>query len=50
VVVGHQEGMERGETEKGTAWACALAALLRTIVPREKRDIQGFASPGAMHC
>ena len=27
-----------------------LAALLRTFVPREKRDIQGFASPGAMHC
>ncbi len=27
-----------------------LAALLRTIVPREKRDIQGFASPSEMHC
>ena len=27
-----------------------LAALLRIFVPREKRDIQGFASPGAMHC
>ena len=26
-----------------------LGALLRTFVPREKRDIQGFASPGAMH-
>ncbi len=25
-------------------------ALLRTIVPREKRDIQGFVSRGAMHC
>jgi hypothetical protein len=27
-----------------------LAVLLGTIVPKEKGDIHGFASPGTMHC